>query len=210
MNTFLKLTRWSFALLFVLTLCSPVAKAGCPTDISPTGIGWTPVTHTGVIVPGTSCTITVKFCFRTVPTGQAQFYLDEIIAENDDCDGVTWMQLIDVATDHIFQQILTSNCGTPPFNSNTIASVFRGTCVSFSIEGYAHMQFCPESYCKRTCKLCWDGSQNKNIQFDCTWTSLGTPECTTPIGFETVTVRNVYDNLALWQGCWLIQCGDGE
>jgi hypothetical protein len=211
MKTIFNLSSLIIAIFSVLLFVSTL-QASCPTNILPHAPAWTSTTRHGVPIPGTSCTITITFCFRSFMTGlpthtEVQFYIDEIIPENSDCDGLTWAQLVDAATDNIWNGFLWPDCketGNP-----TIGTMFQGTCCEFDTQsGRAIMRFCSSTYCKKTCEVCWDADLHQTTFKNCVYSTVGTPDCEVAGDIRNGTVLATTENTWGWlpNHCYLFGC----
>ncbi len=172
-------------------------KGQCPTDIAPTSSIWIGPTTVTIPVPGTSCHIDIKYCYRTLPDGTDEYYIEEIDPKSSDCDNVTWAAIITAAREYFFQTEQGHSCDPSNPCSGpliTSVSVFTATCAKMHLTSCGTCSptavciFCSGAYCAKTCGICHQ-SDGTNLECNCTFTTLGSGDCTTaPDGWPNITV----------------------
>ncbi len=110
----------------------------CPTDVEPTGVGWTPGGPQAYPIPGTNCTFQVYYCLRifTEPginddNTTCQIYITKIVPNgNNDCGDYTPEQLISFAVQDIMNdpRIWTLMPGCTTYWTAYYGVVFAAQC----------------------------------------------------------------------------------
>jgi len=214
-NTTRAVISYSLGILLALLFFINQAEAQCPSDIHPVSgesgyVDWSgPFTQTGLTITGTSCTVDFIFCSRFV-NGVHQFYIKEIDPTSSGCDGVTWSYIMNDIREHFFINLSSDFCGNG--HVVTVATVFMASCaemVKCSGCTTAVCKFCPGAYCAKTCNVCIDPVTNQHVESSCTFTQIGTADCTAaPDGWPNASVAAVnswstdyFDHCYLGQSC---------
>lgn len=199
-------------MFFFLFSASPsTSRAGCPTNISPTTISWTPVGPVQFTITGTNCKVFVTYCTRTYG-GVIEYYIDVITPDPNNwgsgCGSLKW---IDVINDIRTQLMKTPNAGDCDWSVSTSVAVYTGQCVSFIVQnGIPAANFCADVYCKKQCELCIQGGV-KQLR-NCQTSVIGSADCQTLTGIEDLT----FDDVAFgpfggnYGQCYFIGCNNLE
>jgi hypothetical protein len=175
----------AFAAIVLLCCSTSFVSLSARADCSgapalPAGCSWIPGSIV-VVVPGTSCGITVNFCLACC-NGAPYVYMYEIIPSSPGpgCNFVSPADMIAAGAAAV-RDYAVGQCGAPPCNKPaTIVKTFIPTCWTESgIAGMYEILPCsdPGCYCERDCDVCLDPFGNA-IYSNCTTTIHGTCTCT--------------------------------
>jgi hypothetical protein len=156
----------------VLLCCSVLfiqsnAEAQCPTSAppnpDPSTCPWSSTTVT-VLMPGTTCGITIYYCCRCCLGFGAETYLTQINIDSAACSPIDPSDMIHFASDYV-RDLQAVSCGVKGFPCGYIPTLSVQTYVpscwtESALSGQYELTPCSASgcFCEKDCKACWNGS----------------------------------------------------
>ncbi len=131
--------------------------------------------------PGTTCNITVYFCWRNCSGYGPQVYVTEVDPDaTSDCDGIDPSTMLYDARDAALQNAAgLLNVGVCSKGGSTVVTTYMPACwvaVSNPSSGW-HLVNCSNwgCYCQRACDVCYEGGSVGYSITNCT--NVGAPSC---------------------------------
>jgi hypothetical protein len=152
-----------FAISFLATLPG-VSRAQCPDSTYPyPGPAWNGSTSIEEIVAGTTCVVTVTFCYRTESDGTVHYYISAITPFADSaCNALPFQQLIlggiaGFENDYGHKGLEIPSCPSSIFVKYTVQDCWQEL-PPLEPDPVVILEPCPDgsSYCLTTCQLCME------------------------------------------------------
>jgi hypothetical protein len=154
----------SFLVISFLATLPGVSRAQCPDSTYPyPGPAWNGSTSIEEIVAGTTCVVTVTFCYRTESDGTVHYYISAITPFADSaCNALPFQQLIlggiaGFENDYGSKGLVIPNCPSSIPVKYTVQDCWQEL-PPLEPDPVVILEACPDgsSYCLTTCMLCKD------------------------------------------------------
>ncbi len=149
-------------IFLALLLVTSSLYGQCPSDITPTNVGWHDTTASTTVLCGSvgTCTITVSFCWRALPgIGGSTLYETYMYNIDENCDGCgnyTWQDIFSMSMKLTYQTLGSGVPGCGYVNTMTWQG-YRPPCWKRSStgNGFTACSTGTDSYCEEICSLCY-------------------------------------------------------